>query len=147
VLYAEVVEKTNEMVVAAGMAKAEGQTSLLKRLTAFFSAAMQADSRDRSAAAFLVTSVLESQRHPELSRDEHNSLKTSRAYVTWAVNDAIERGELATDADVSTLVEMLVAVMWGMGFYAGYVGGHDELTAIIDKLELLLANKLWTLAD
>ena len=75
VLYGEVVEKTNELVVAAGMAKAQDETSLLKRLSAFFSAAMQAESRDRSAAAFLVTSVLESQRHPELSRDEHNSLK------------------------------------------------------------------------
>ncbi len=74
VLYSEVVEKTNEMVVAAGMAKAEVETSLLKRLSAFFSAAMQADSRDRSAAAFLVTSVLESQRHPVVSRDELNSL-------------------------------------------------------------------------
>jgi AcrR family transcriptional regulator len=147
VLYAEVVEKTNQMVVAEGMAKAEGQTSLVKRLSAFFSAAMQADSRDRSAAAFLVTSVLESQRHPELSRDEHNSLKTSRAFVTWAVTDSLERGELTTDTDVSTLVEMLVAVMWGMGFYAGYVGGHDELATIVDKLELLLANKLWTLVE
>ena len=48
--------------------------------------------------------------------------------MTWAVTDAIERGELTTDTDVTTLVEMLVAVMWGMGFYAGYVGGHDELT-------------------
>ncbi len=147
VLYAEVVEKTNEMVVAAGMARAEGETALLKRLSAFFSAAMQADSRDRSAAAFLVTSVLESQRHPELSRDEHNSLKTSRAYVNWAVTDAVERGELRTDADVPTLVELLVAIMWGMGFYAGYVGGHDELTTIVDKLELLLANKLWKLGE
>jgi hypothetical protein len=37
--------------------------------------------------------------------------------------------------------------MWGMGFYAGYVGGHDELATIVDKLELLLANKLWKLAE
>lgn len=147
VLYRDVVEQTNELVVAAGMEKAQGETSLLKRLSAFFSAAMQADSRDRSAAAFLVTSVLESQRHPELSRDEHNSLKTSRAFVTWAVNDAIERGELKTDTDTTTLVEVLVAVMWGMGFYAGYVGGHDELAAIVETLERLLANKLWTLSE
>ncbi len=88
---------------------------------------MQAESEDRSAAAFLVTSVLESQRHPELSGDEHDSLKNSRAFVAWAVNDAIERGELTTDTDVNHLVEMLVAVMWGMGFYAGFVGNHDEL--------------------
>jgi AcrR family transcriptional regulator len=146
VLYRDVVEKTNELVVAAGMEKAHGETGLLRRLSAFFSAAMQAESRDRSAAAFLVTSVLESQRHPELSRDEHNSLKASRAFVTWAVTDAIERGELTTDTDVATLVEMLVAVMWGMGFYAGYVGGHDELTIIVDTLEKLLGNKLWKIS-
>jgi hypothetical protein len=34
-----------------------------------------------------------------------------------------------------------------MGFYAGYVGGHDELSAIVEKLELLLANKLWKIAE
>ena len=146
-LYREVVEQTNAMVVSAGMARAQGQTTLLGRLSAFFSAAMQADSEDRSAAAFLVTSVLESQRHPELSSDEHDSLKNSRAFVSWAVNDAIQNGELTTDTDVPQLVEMLVAVMWGMGFYAGYVGSHNELETIVDKLELLLANKLWKLAE
>jgi AcrR family transcriptional regulator len=146
-LYREVVEQTNALVVSAGMARAQGQTSLLGRLSAFFSAAMQADSEDRSAAAFLVTSVLESQRHPELSHEEHDSLKNSRAFVTWVVNDAIEKGELTTDTDIPQLVEMLVAVMWGMGFYAGYVGSHNELQTIVDKLELLLANKLWKLAE
>ena len=121
-LYREVVEQTNAMVVASGMARAQGQTTLLGRLSAFFAAAMQADSDDRSAAAFLVTSVLEGQRHPELRSDEHDSMRNSRAFVSWAVNDAIEKGELTTDTDVPQLVEMLVAVMWGMGFYAGYVG-------------------------
>ena len=91
---------------------------------------MQADSEDRSAAAFLVTSVLESQRHPELRGDEHDSLRNSREFIAWAVSDAIERGELTTDTDVSQLVEMLVAVMWGMGFYAGFVGNHEELSAV-----------------
>ena len=146
-LYREVVEQTNALVVSTGMAKAQGQTSLLGRLSAFFSAAMQADSEDRSAAAFLVTSVLEGQRHPELLSDEHDSMRNSRSFVSWAVNDAIEKGELTTDTDVPQLVEMLVAVMWGMGFYAGYVGSHNQLESIVEKLELLLANKLWKLAE
>ena len=146
-LYREVVEQTNALVVSTGMAKAQGQTSLLGRLSAFFSAAMQAESEDRSAAAFLVTSVLEGQRHPELRSDEHDSMRNSRAFVSWAVNDAIDKGELTTDTDVPQLVEMLVAVMWGMGFYAGYVGSHNQLESIVDKLELLLANKLWKLAE
>ena len=109
---------------------------------------MQADREDRSAAAFLVTSVLESQRHPELSRDEHDSLRRPRGHSSPGRSTTPSKsGELTTDTDVPTLVEMLVAVMWGMGFYAGYVGGHDELESIVDKLELLLANKLWKLAE
>ena len=30
---------------------------------------------------------------------------------------------------------------------AGYVGSHNQLEVIVDKLELLLANKLWKLAE
>ena len=44
-LYREVVEQTNALVVSAGMARAQGQTTVLGRLSAFFSAAMQADTR------------------------------------------------------------------------------------------------------
>jgi AcrR family transcriptional regulator len=147
VLWAEVVEQTNTTIVSAGIARAQEQTTLIERLSAFLSVATQADSEDRSAAAFLVTSVLESQRHPELNNDVHDSLKNSRAFVSWAVNDAITRGELSTDTDVSHLVEMLVAVVWGMGFYAGFVGDRSELSSVVHKLELLLANKLWNLSE
>ncbi len=102
VLWAEVVEQTNTSIVSAGVARAHERTGLVDRLAAFLSATTQADTEDRSAAAFLVTSVLETQRHPELVSDEHDPLKNSRAFVTWAVNDAIERGELSSDTDVST---------------------------------------------
>jgi hypothetical protein len=91
--------------------------------------------------------VLESARHPELAGDRHDSLRTSREFIRWAVNDAIEKGELTTDTNVSDLVEMLVAMMWGMGFYAGFVGNHEEIAAVVQKFELLMANKLWNLRD
>lgn len=145
VLWREVVEQTNAAVVNAGRARAQGETSLLNRLSAYFTAAMQTESEDRSAAAFLVTSVLESQRHPELIGDDQDALRSSREFVGWAVKDAIQRGELSTDAEVDSLVEMLVAVMWGMGFYAGFVGTHEELKAVVRQFELLMANKLWQL--
>ncbi len=145
VLWREVVQQTNAAIVNAGKARAQNETKLLARLSAYFTAAMQADSEDRSAAAFLVTSVLEAQRHPELSDEEHDSLKHSREFVAWAVNDAIARGELTTDTEVDSLVEMLVAVMWGMGFYAGFVGSHEELKAVVRQFELLMSNNLWRL--
>ncbi|KUI05552.1 TetR family transcriptional regulator [Mycolicibacterium acapulense] len=145
VLWREVVQQTNAAIVNAGRSRAQDETKLLARLSAYFTAAMQADSEDRSAAAFLVTSVLEAQRHPELSDEEHDSLKHAREFVAWAVNDAIARGELTTDTEVDSLVEMLVAVMWGMGFYAGFVGSHEELKAVVRQFELLMSNNLWRL--
>lgn len=145
VLWREVVQQTNAVIVNAGRSRAQDETKLLARLSAYFTAAMQADSEDRSAAAFLVTSVLEAQRHPELSDEEHDSLKHAREFVAWAVNDAIARGELTTDTEVDSLVEMLVAVMWGMGFYAGFVGSHQELKAVVRQFELLMSNNLWRL--
>ena len=69
VLYGEVLDQTNAMVVAAGRRRAEEETTFIRRLSSFFVAAIQADSEDRSAAAFLVTSILEAQRHPELRQE------------------------------------------------------------------------------
>jgi AcrR family transcriptional regulator len=147
VLWAEVIEQTNTTIVSAGIARAREQAGLIDRLSTFLSVTTQAEAEDRSAAAFLVTSVLESQRHPELSSDAHDSLTNSREFVNWAVTDAIARGELNTDTDVGHLVEMLVAMLWGMGFYAAFVGSREELGAVVAKLELLLANRLWKLGE
>jgi AcrR family transcriptional regulator len=147
VLYREVIETTDALVVKAGLERAQGQTTLLGRMSAFIIAATQADAADRSAAAFLVTSVLESQRHPELRYTDHDSLLNTRAFLTWAINDAINNGELIIDTDVSPLVEMLVAVFWGFGFYAGFVGSHDELEVITEQLRRLLSGKLWELKE
>jgi AcrR family transcriptional regulator len=147
VLYREVLEQTSVLAVAAGVARARVETTLRGQLCAFIAAAIGADSEDRSTAAFLVTSVLEAQRHPDLAGGEHDVLRDSRAFIAWAVRDAIEREELAADTDVPSLVEMLLAVLWGMGFYAGFVGSRRELAVVSDELELLLANKLWQLSD
>lgn len=146
VLYGEVVEKNTEMVAAAALAVAETQLPFLERLSAFFAATMHADTLDRSAAAFIATSILESQRHPELGDNDTNLLTTSRAFVTQVVTDAIERGELTTDTDVATLVELLVAVVCGLSVYAGAdVRRHDGLGTLMETLKRLLANELWTL--
>ena len=144
-LYSEVVDQPNLWGVAAAAERALPETTLVGRLEAFIHVAVQADSQDRAAAAFLVTSVLEAQRHPELSQSAIDALENSRVFVTWAVTEAIDSGELSTVTDVEALVEMLVAVLWGMGFYAGSVGGHEQLERITAQLRLLLEQRLWAL--
>jgi AcrR family transcriptional regulator len=142
-LYREVVERTNEMVVLQSVQKAFDSPSLLAQLEGFINAAVGSDLEDRSAAAFLVTSVLESQRHPELRTEDHDALLGTRRFLTWAVTGAIERGELVTDTPVEPIVEVMTAMFWGMGFYAGFVGSHEDLEMITDHFKKLLIGNLW----
>ena len=142
-LYQEVVQRTNEIVVIQSAQKAFEATTLIEQLEGFINAAVGVDAEDRSAAAFLVTSVLEAQRHPELKRDDHDAMLGTREFLSWAIRGAIERGELITDAPVGPLVEMMTAMFWGMGFYAGFVGNHEELDLITREFKSLLIGKLW----
>ena len=143
VLYREVVNQTNKLVVMASIERAERETTLMGRLTAFISAAVLANSENPSASAFLVTNVLESQRHPELNTTENDAVRISREFLMRVVNDAIGRGEIAADIDASALVETLLVVLCGVGFYAGYVQNYEEMLAVTDVLRQLLEGALW----
>jgi TetR/AcrR family transcriptional repressor of uid operon len=142
-LYREVVAQANELVVAAGLERAACEVTLMGRLTAFISDAVRANSVNPSASAFLVTNVLESQRHPELVAAENDAVLITREFLTRAVNEAIQRGEIVTDIDASALVETLLVVLCGVGLYAGYVRTYEEMLAVTDTLRQLLEGALW----
>lgn len=137
-LYREVVEQTNEMVIAAGVAQARLAETFPSRLRAFIRTAVAVQDRDRSAAAFLVSSTLESQRHPELSRDGNDSLRATREFLSWALRDAVDAGELRVGTDLEVVADTLLALLWGLGFYAGFVGTQDRLVAITDEFLRML---------
>ncbi|OBI47185.1 TetR/AcrR family transcriptional regulator [Mycobacterium sp. E796] len=142
-LYREVLKQTNALVIGAGMRQAEAEKTLTGRLTAFITAAVRANSDNPAVSAFLIAAVLESQRHPELSGAEIDSVKISREFLASAVNEAIERREVAPDIDAAALVETLIIVLCGVGFYAGYIRSYEEILAISDVLRRLLEGALW----
>jgi len=143
-LFRAVVDHTNELVVDSGIAQALSDTSLLGRLSTFIAVAMHAGIENPATAAFLVTSVVESQRHPELSNPDNDAVKICRTFLQWAVNDAIERGEVSADMDGPALTETLLMLLAGVGFYAGYVRRPDlEMEAVNATLRQLLAGALW----
>ena len=143
VLYREVLSQTSELVFGAGIAQADRETTLMARLTGFLSAALAVNSEHSSASAFLITSILESQRHPELSQTENDAVRICREFLTRVVNDAVEQGEFATAIDATALVETLLAVMCGAGFYAGYVQSYQEMQAVTGLLGQLLDGALF----
>jgi TetR/AcrR family transcriptional regulator, repressor for uid operon len=142
-LYREVLEQTNALVIGRGIREAKRERTLTGRLTAFITAAVRANSDNSAVSAFLIAAVLESQRHPELSLDENDSLNMGRDFLAWTVNEAIENGEVATDIDPAALVETLVVVLCGVGFYAGYIRSYEEILAVSGVLQRLLGGVLW----
>jgi TetR/AcrR family transcriptional regulator, repressor for uid operon len=143
-LFRAVLDHTNELVVASGIERAIGETSLVGRLSAFVAAAMRAGIENPATAAFLAANVVETRRHPELSTPDNDAVQIIRSFLHWGVNDAVERGEVAADTDIPALTETLLAVLCGVGFYAGYVRrAHDEMEAVTAMLRQLLAGALW----
>ncbi|MCI4673886.1 TetR/AcrR family transcriptional regulator [Candidatus Mycolicibacterium alkanivorans] len=146
-LYQEVMEQTNGMLIESAVQHSQRESALAGRMRAFLRAAVEAQGEDRSVAAFLATSVLESQRHPDLNQEDNESLTFTRGFVTSAIKDAIEGGEIRPDVDVDAAAEMLMAVMWGLGFYAGFVGDQERLITITDQFLQLLNGQMWRAAD
>ncbi|MCV7354537.1 TetR/AcrR family transcriptional regulator [Mycolicibacterium fluoranthenivorans] len=144
-LYQEVLTATNAALITAGVTAAATQTTLVDRLSAFLSGTLLAHREYDSAAAFLVTSMLESQRHPELSQDSYAPRDEVRTFVRAAVTEAVADGQFDPSTDPDTLVDMLLVLMFGVGFYAGFVGTDAEVTAVVGKLQKLLSNNLWKL--
>jgi TetR/AcrR family transcriptional repressor of uid operon len=143
VLYREVMDQTNEFVIGAGMKQAEAETTLVAQLTAFISAAVKANSENPAGSAFIIGGVLESQRHPEWSGTENESVRIAREFLTRAVNDAIERGEVVAGVDASALVETLLVVTSGVGLYAGYIKSYKDMLAVVEMLRQVLEGALW----
>lgn len=141
-LYREVLDETNKFVIGAGIEQAEKETTLPAQLTAFISEATKANAENPAGSAFLISGVLESQRHPELAGTENNSVLMSREFLTRIVNEAIERGEILSDFDASALVEAQLVLICGVGLYARYIQSPEAIMALTGVLRQLLEGAL-----
>ena len=62
--------------------------------------------------------------------------------LKWAVAESVASGELPAAADTTGLVDLLLSMVWGMGFFAGFVGGHEELRHMTVQIRLLFEHRL-----
>ncbi|WP_368834523.1 TetR/AcrR family transcriptional regulator [Mycobacterium intracellulare] len=137
-LYREVVDQTYELVMAGGVQCALRETTLMGGLTALIDNAMRVNAENPSASSLMVTALLESRRHPDLNRVEHVSGRVGRDFLTWVIDDAVERGEVVPNIDTSALVETLLLVFCGVGLYAGYLRSDQKAEAVTAILCQLL---------
>lgn len=129
-LYREVVRQAHAAVIAGGFQQARNVAAFAGRVEAFLGVALSAQGHDQSVAAFLLNSVLECRRHPELRQDDHDVLHTARDFAEWALREGVANGELRADLDLAVTSELLVAMLCGLGFYAGFVGQQERVPAV-----------------
>lgn len=142
-LYRTLFEATRDGVVAVGLAEAEAESDFFERLASFLREAVQVDSADRTYARFIASSLFDSFRNPEFRDRGQGQLDDVRRFIADSINAAVAEGQLRADIDVEAVTEMLVAVMWGMSMYAGFIGTHDQLESVVDHFVRLVAGTLW----
>jgi AcrR family transcriptional regulator len=141
-LYAAVFAATQDEVVTAGLTRAMDAESSTGRLGLFLETAAQVDAGDRSFARFIAASLVDAFRHPELAEHARRQIDDVRAFVRGTLDAGVQAGEIRDDLDLATVTELLVAVMWGMGLYAGFVGTNEQLVAVVDQFERVLESVL-----
>jgi AcrR family transcriptional regulator len=126
-------------VLAACTAAVQGRNTLKGQLSALLGALYDAEQRDRSQLAFLVTARMEGVRNPELNSRSGAGMNQ---LLVEMVRDAIVRGELPADTAVDAIAEMLQALMWGLGFYAGFIDKAVDMAPIHALLDRVMEHGL-----
>ena len=129
-------------IVADCIASARREDGLLRQLTAFVAAARRADAPDGSLMRFIVASRFEQHRCPSLRGSATPASEAVAEFYAWAVGEAIATGELPADADAPAVVNMLYAMFWGMGFFAGFVHSPADLADIAKQLNRMFRKGL-----
>jgi AcrR family transcriptional regulator len=126
-------------VVAECIARAQRHETLVAQLSALVAAITEADRRDRSTVAFLVSARLEASRNPELRYDWGTDL---RVFLTKLITDAGARGELLEGTEPEPVVEMVQSMLWGIGLYSGFVDDAANMHLITRQLIRLFSHGL-----
>lgn len=142
-LYREVLRQTNEIFVEWSARRSQDEVTLAGKIRAYISSGLESLEEERSAAAFLITSVVEAQRHPELVDPRDDTNQGTLAFVLSAIKTAVASGDVSPDVDVESVADMLVSLLWGMTIYGGFVGDQERLEQISERFLELLSGHPW----
>jgi AcrR family transcriptional regulator len=128
--------------VAECIAGARRQPTLLTQLAGFATALRRLERLDKSMLRFVVASRLEMQRSPEVRQRGPAAADAITEFYRQVVTDAVERGEIPPDTDVTAVADMLFAMFWGMGFSVSFMHAPDDFRQIAKQVERLFVEGL-----
>ena len=127
--------------VAECAVAAQRESGLRDQLRVFVEQMQQLSLPDAVAMRFLVTARLEHHRGRPRTDAADAVVASVHGFYHSIVMQAIAHGELAADCDPRAVADMLAAVFWGMGFYAGFID-VTVATEIARQLLRVLENGL-----
>jgi AcrR family transcriptional regulator len=129
-------------IVSDCIAQAKREDTLLKQLATFVAATHRSGFGDRSMLRFAITARLEFHRSPSLRDSPGPVVSAVQEFYASMVEDAIARGEIPAGTDAAAVVNMLLAMFLGMGFFAGYIVDQNNMPVIAKQLHQLLVHGL-----
>lgn len=129
-------------IVADCIVQAKRENTLLKQLSAFVSATHGSGFADRSMLQFIIAARLEFHRSPSLRGSPGPVVSAIQDFYGSMVEDAIARGEIPEDTDPAAVVNMLLSMLLGMGFYAGFIFDSNNVSMIAKQLHRLMTHGL-----
>lgn len=142
-LYGALLQQAHEVVMSC-IRIAKQHDGTLDRLHAYIDAVVAVWQRDGSLVGFLVNARLESYRHPDLPAA---TVAATRGFLGDLVSEAVDRRELPRHTDQASLVELLYAMLWGMGAYCGWQRRPVDVPAIAKQLQVVIGGGLLSVAD
>ncbi|MBX8688245.1 TetR/AcrR family transcriptional regulator [Mycolicibacterium porcinum] len=142
-LYGALLQEAHEVVTSC-IHTAKQHDGTLDRLHAYIDAVVAVWHRDGALVGFLVNARLESYRHPDLPAA---TVAATRGFLGELVTEAVDRGELPPHTERVSLVELLYAMLWGMGAYCGWQRRPVDVPAIAKQLQSVIGNGLLSAAD
>lgn len=115
------------------------ESTLPEQLAAYLAEFGRTSPDDRAMVALLISSRLSASQAPPPS---HDPAVDVRAFLTQAIEAAVERGELPSDTEIAILVDLLYCILWGIGFYAGFTDDADRLASMTHTLSEVLRSGL-----
>ncbi|WP_135454415.1 TetR/AcrR family transcriptional regulator [Mycobacterium sp. DL99] len=142
-LYQALLAQAHEVVTSC-IHIAKQHDGTLDRLRAYIDAVVAVWHRDGAVVGFLVNARLESYRHPDLPAV---TVAATHGFLGELITEAVDRRELPPHTEQASLVELLHAMLWGVGAYSGWQRRPVDVLAIAKQLHLVIGNGLLSSAD
>ncbi|WP_454790070.1 TetR/AcrR family transcriptional regulator [Mycolicibacterium lutetiense] len=142
-LYSALLKQAHD-VVASCIRVAKQHDGTLDRLHAYLDAVVAVWHRDRAVVGFLANARLEAYRHPHLPAA---TVAATRGFLGEVISEAIVRRELPPHTEQATMVELLYAMLWGVGAYSGWQLRPVDVPAIAKQLHLVISTGLLSITD